>query len=152
MLNFTKLLRAHNLIKNFSVTHTNTRARTHAPRHTQTHTHTHTHTHTREINIICLHIKFVEEKQTNKQTNKQTEITKLTVNRKFGNRRSLGIQCILCFAGVIVLIRSVQLGDVQSPCVQIIGRCDLALSRAVYFCIVLQPFDGRFGFSFILIN
>ena len=75
---------------------------------------------------------------------------RLTVDCQLGSGRSFVVQWIAGVARVIALIRSVQLGDVQSPCVQIIWRCDPAVSRAVYFCTVLQPCDGRFGFSFNL--
>ena len=75
---------------------------------------------------------------------------RLTVDCQLGSGRSFVVQWIAGVARVIALIRSVQLGDVQSPCVQIIRRCDPTVSRAVYFCTVLQPCDSRFGFSFNL--
>ena len=75
---------------------------------------------------------------------------RLTVDCQLGSGRSLVLQWIAGVARVIALIRSVQCGDVQSPCIQIIWRCDPAISRAVYFCTVLQPCDSRFGFSFNL--
>ena len=75
---------------------------------------------------------------------------RLTVDCQLDSGRRFVLQWIVGLARVIALIRSVQLGDVQSPCVQIIRRCDPAVSRVVYFCTVLQPCDGRFGFSFNL--